>query len=97
MNLCYIHNVLWQRFRDDIATIYGDIVTMLDIQNILSILFANYSIHDMNKSNDLRHTITINDITFKKLRREGFFGESYSDLISRLLYQTENILNEEEK
>jgi predicted CopG family antitoxin len=32
-----------------------------------------------------RHTITVNEYTFKKLRSVGVFGESYSDLISRLV------------
>lgn len=31
-----------------------------------------------------RHTITINEHTFQKLRSVGIFGESYSDLIPRL-------------
>jgi predicted CopG family antitoxin len=32
-----------------------------------------------------RHTITINEHTFQKLRGVGTFGESYSDLILRLV------------
>ncbi|MGC1134089.1 MAG: hypothetical protein WA941_14790 [Nitrososphaeraceae archaeon] len=32
-----------------------------------------------------RHTITINEHTFQKLRGVGTFGESYSDLILRLI------------
>lgn len=32
-----------------------------------------------------RHTITINEHTFLKLRGVGTFGESYSDLILRLV------------
>ena len=35
--------------------------------------------------NELRHTITINDRTFKEVRSKGLFGESYSDLLLRLL------------
>jgi predicted CopG family antitoxin len=31
-----------------------------------------------------RHTITINERTFQKLKDVGAFGESYSDLILRL-------------
>jgi predicted CopG family antitoxin len=34
----------------------------------------------MNK----RHTLTINHEAFVKLKSRGIFGESYSDLISRL-------------
>ncbi|GEM_PF-5180399 len=32
-----------------------------------------------------RHTITIDERTFQKLRGVGTFGESYSDLILRLV------------
>lgn len=32
-----------------------------------------------------RHTITINEHTFQKLRSVGTFGESYSDLILKLV------------
>ena len=32
-----------------------------------------------------RHTITIDERTFRKLRGIGTFGESYSDLILRLV------------
>jgi predicted CopG family antitoxin len=34
--------------------------------------------------NSKRHTITINENSFKKLRGVGNFGESYSELILRL-------------
>jgi len=51
----------------------------------------------MNKLNESRHTITINDLTFQKLKSKGIFGESYSELLSRLLYQTEKMQNREEK
>ena len=32
-----------------------------------------------------RHTITIDDRTFQKLRSKGNFGETYSKLISRII------------
>jgi predicted CopG family antitoxin len=32
-----------------------------------------------------RHTITINQRAFEKLKGKGVFGESYSDLILRLI------------
>jgi predicted CopG family antitoxin len=32
-----------------------------------------------------RHTISINDEVYNKLRRKGAFGESYSQLIIRLI------------
>jgi predicted CopG family antitoxin len=32
-----------------------------------------------------RHTITVSEYTFRKLRGAGMFGESYSDLILRLV------------
>ena len=36
-----------------------------------------------------RHTITINQRTFEKLKQKGLFGESYSDLILRLTMAVE--------
>lgn len=48
----------------------------------------------MNKLNELRHTITINDTTFRELRSRGLFGESYSDLLLRLLREAEKIHTE---
>jgi predicted CopG family antitoxin len=41
----------------------------------------------MNSRNE-RHTITLNDLSFVKLRDEGRFGESYSELILRLIKET---------
>lgn len=41
-----------------------------------------------------RHTITINHSTFDKLKNQGRFGESYSDLISRVLNQLESTKKE---
>ena len=38
----------------------------------------------MNERN-VRHTITLNDLSFAKLRNAGHFGESYSELILRLI------------
>jgi predicted CopG family antitoxin len=32
-----------------------------------------------------RHTVTVNEETFRKLKRCGTFNESYSQLISRLI------------
>lgn len=32
-----------------------------------------------------RHTITINQRAFEKLKGKGLFGESYSDLILRII------------
>jgi predicted CopG family antitoxin len=37
----------------------------------------------MNTSN--RNTITLNHDVFLRLKKEGVFGESYSDLVGRLL------------
>ena len=51
----------------------------------------------MNNLNELWHTFTINNTTFRKLKSKGVFGESYSDLLSRLLYQIEKAQNEGEK
>jgi predicted CopG family antitoxin len=41
----------------------------------------NASFNEMN----YRHTITINEETYKKLIQTGNFGETYSKLISRLV------------
>jgi predicted CopG family antitoxin len=38
----------------------------------------------MNKTN-IRHTITIDDKTYQRLRSKGNFGETYSEVISRLI------------
>jgi predicted CopG family antitoxin len=38
----------------------------------------------MNEVN-ARHTITIDDRTYRKLRSKGNFGETYSELISRII------------
>jgi predicted CopG family antitoxin len=37
-----------------------------------------------------RHTITINDEAFQKLKHKGMFGESYSDLIVRIILLLES-------
>jgi hypothetical protein len=41
------------------------------------------------KSN--RHTITLDHSTFMRLKSKGRFGESYSQLITRLLDKFENL------
>ena len=33
----------------------------------------------------VRHTITVNHDVYLRLKRAGFFGESYNELISRLV------------
>ena len=38
----------------------------------------------MNEVN-VRHTITIDERTYRKLRSKGNFGETYSELISRII------------
>jgi predicted CopG family antitoxin len=43
----------------------------------------------MTKKQNVRHTITINDQAFLKLRASGQFGESYSEVILRVLGQTQ--------
>jgi predicted CopG family antitoxin len=37
-----------------------------------------------------RHTITINQMAFEKLKMKGLFGESYSEVILRLVRATES-------
>ncbi len=36
-----------------------------------------------------RHTVTLNDTAFSRLRNKGHFGESYSKVILRILDQAE--------
>lgn len=38
-----------------------------------------------------RHTITLGHQTFVRLKKKGTFGESYTELVSRLLDQLENV------
>lgn len=45
--------------------------------------------NQMNQSN-ARHTITLDDSTFQKLKTKGNFGESYADVILRLIEHTGN-------
>lgn len=42
------------------------------------------------KSTSERHSITINHSTFLRLKRKGFFGESFSELILRIIEELEN-------
>jgi predicted CopG family antitoxin len=37
-----------------------------------------------------RHTVTVNEETYRKLQRCGTFNESYSQLISRLIDMVES-------
>jgi hypothetical protein len=37
-----------------------------------------------------RHTLTINHTTFLRLKKKGFFGESFSELITRILDELES-------
>ena len=39
---------------------------------------------------DARHSLTLNHTTFLRLKEKGFFGESFSDLISRILDDLES-------
>jgi predicted CopG family antitoxin len=43
-----------------------------------------------------RHTITINHQAYQKLKSKGMFGESYSELISRLAELAESHVPEQE-
>jgi predicted CopG family antitoxin len=48
----------------------------------------------MAEPHNVRHTITINDQAFLKLRDNGRFGESYSDVILRILNQPKRDVKE---
>jgi predicted CopG family antitoxin len=34
-----------------------------------------------------RHTVMLNDSSYELLKKEGYFGETYSDLILRILIE----------
>ena len=38
----------------------------------------------------VRHSLTLNHKTFLRLKQEGIFGESFSELISRIIDELEN-------
>jgi hypothetical protein len=59
----------------------------------ISFIFYLHVITEMN-SIKTRHTITISEYTFRKLRGVGLFGESYSDLILRLVESVNDKLGE---
>ena len=42
------------------------------------------------KIKSVRHSLTINHATFVRLKKKGFFGESFSELISRIIDELEN-------
>ena len=44
----------------------------------------------MNQTS-IRHTITLGHQTFVRLKKKGMFGESYTELASRLLDQLEKV------
>jgi predicted CopG family antitoxin len=44
----------------------------------------------------VRHSLTINDTTFQRLKEKGSFGESFSDLIARILDELETRNSEQE-
>jgi hypothetical protein len=41
-------------------------------------------------TNSVRHSLTINHTTFLRLKKKGFFGESFSELISRIIDELDN-------
>ena len=58
---------------------------MTILQQILSISDTAYKYYRMTNL----HTISITDNVYKKLRTIGNFGESFSDLIGRILTEIE--------
>ena len=48
------------------------------------------SYHELNQTGS-RHTITLGHQTFVRLKKKGMFGESYTELVSRLLDQLEKV------
>jgi hypothetical protein len=63
------------------------------LNEIFSYLRAANEIHYVNREND-RHTITINHSTLLRLRNKGRFGESYSEVIWRILDEAETSSND---
>jgi predicted CopG family antitoxin len=49
---------------------------------------------DSNHSRRVRHTITLDDSSFKRLKDVGHFGESFSQLILRILNERRAIHRE---
>jgi len=52
-----------------------------DINEVFTSLRINNSIGRMS----IRHSININEDTFEELKKYGKFGETYDDIISRVL------------
>ena len=50
----------------------------------------------MNEKHGSRHTITINGLAFSALRKRGRFGETYSEVILRILELAENVQKEKQ-
>jgi predicted CopG family antitoxin len=44
-----------------------------------------------------RHTITLNDEAFERLKEKGVFGETYSQVVARLAKFTETIKDSDTK
>jgi predicted CopG family antitoxin len=44
----------------------------------------------------VRHSLTINHSTYLRLKERGLFGESFSDLISRIIDELENCNSKKE-
>ena len=44
---------------------------------------------------DERHTVSLNDLSYVKLKGKGHFGESFSDVVLRLLDENEKIRDED--
>ena len=63
--------------------------TMTRLIFLCCYICAACAMNAMAETHNLRHTITINDQAFLKLRNRGRFGESYSEVILRILDQAE--------
>ena len=46
-------------------------------------------------SNKRRCTVLLREEVYQRLRKKGLFGESFSDLINRLLSETEKMKDED--
>ena len=47
-----------------------------------------------NSSNKRRCTVLLREDVYQRLRKKGLFGESFSDLINRLITETDKIKEE---
>jgi hypothetical protein len=68
---------------------------ILETSFLYFVVASDYEVNQV-KQRSSRHTITLNHHTFDRLKSMGHFGESYTELLSRLLDHLEKINGREE-